>query len=134
MKTWINTALFLLGLCALPAMAQQGHPLSGTWQGDWGEQGGTAHFLTLIMEWDGSRITGIANPGPDSTAIDTMTLDASDWSVRIDMDIKDSAGNTVRFQGEGRLGNLGSQTRTLEGTWRGNGRSGRFSLTRQSGA
>jgi hypothetical protein len=115
------------------AHAQQGHPLSGTWQGEWGTSASDQHFLTLIMEWDGQRITGIANPGPDSTPIDQVTLSSDDWSVDIDMDMKDSASRSVRFKGEGTLSDLGSQTRSLQGKWSSGSEQGTFTLTRQSG-
>lgn len=128
------TALLLFFAWVAPAFAQQGHPLTGTWQGDWGPNANTRHFLTLIMEWDGKRITGIANPGPDSTEIDQLTLNAADWSVAIDMDLKDSEGKTVHFRGTGKLNELGSQNRVIEGTWNADGQSGTFTLTRQSGA
>src|SRR5690606_9411191 len=54
----------LLALClASAAGAQEGHPLVGTWQGEWGPN--NANFLTLILYWDGKAISGIVNPGPD---------------------------------------------------------------------
>ncbi|HWK54378.1 MAG TPA: hypothetical protein VNR18_08415 [Hyphomicrobiales bacterium] len=124
----------LLVLPALSASAQQGHPLTGTWQGDWelaGEDDG--HFLTLIMDWDGKAITGIANPGPDSTPIGRITLDSANWTVAIEMDIKDGAGETIPFEGTGTLVNVTEQTRSISGTWTGHADGGSFTLTRQSG-
>lgn len=124
----------LLALAAFPAAAQQGHPLTGTWQGEWEVAGQDQdHFLTLIMDWDGKTITGIANPGPDSTPVGRITLDSSTWTVAIDMDIKDSDGETVVFEGTGTLANVTDQTRTISGTWTGHADGGSFTLTRQSG-
>src|SRR5688572_13194658 len=60
--TRLLTLLLLSVAAALPASAQEGHPLVGTWQGEWGN----SQFLTLILEWDGKNITGVANPGPDT--------------------------------------------------------------------
>src|SRR5690606_15075800 len=100
MKRTIATLLLLIGY-ATNALAQQGHPLTGTWQGEWGPNANTQHFVTLIMDWDGKRITGIANPGPDSTPIDQITLNANDWSVMIDMDMKDSQSQQLRFKAQG---------------------------------
>jgi len=126
----------LLGLTGMSSLclAQEGHPLSGTWLGDWGTQESSQHFLTLIMEWDGTAISGQANPGPNTTSIGQITLHSADWSVSIDMPMKDDNGTQIQFKGQGKLENLGAQTRTLNGTWEANGESGTFTLTRQSGA
>lgn len=123
----------LLALAGGSASAQEGHPLSGTWLGEWGS-GDDSNFLTLILSWDGQRLGGLANPGPDSTAVGNVVLNSSSWTVTIDTDLKDDAGMPLRFTAEGKLDNIGSHTRTLQGTWRDGSRSGNFSLTRQSGA
>ena len=123
----------LSGFTAI-ASAQEGHPLSGTWLGDWGSPDNDRHFLTLIMEWDGTHISGLANPGPNVTPVGDITLHSSDWSVQIDMPMKADDGMQIQFSGKGQLENLGAQTRTLNGTWEANGASGTFTLTRQSGA
>jgi hypothetical protein len=133
MKRIITTLALLFGLAAAPAFAQQGHPLTGTWQGEWGTNGGPGNFLTLIMEWDGKTVTGLANPGPDSTRIESLTLDSSDWSVTMDMPLKDAKSQTLRFKAEGTISDIGSQTRALKGTWTDGKNSGTFELTRQSG-
>jgi hypothetical protein len=117
-----------------PALAQEGHPLVGTWQGEWGAAGGNGNFLTVIMYWDGRNITGIVNPGPGSTTIGIAQLDSSAWTVHLEMDLQDAAGTTVHFVGDGQLENIGSQLRSLKGTWRHGTGSGTFTLTRQSGA
>ncbi len=66
-------ALFTLMIAGtMPLQAQEGHPLTGTWQGEWGN----GNFLTLIMEWDGKAIVGTNNPGPSATDIGTVVLDS----------------------------------------------------------
>lgn len=127
------TVLTLLAALAFPALAQEGHPLVGTWQGEWGTAG-DGNFLTLIMYWDGKTITGLVNPGPDSTMLESAELDSSAWTVRLETDLKDDAGTSVHLVAEGQLENIGSQTRSMTGTWQhANGR-GTFTLTRQGGA
>lgn len=123
----------LLTLGSVSAQAQEGHPLSGTWLGNWGS-GTDSNFLTLILTWDGQRLSGLANPGPDSTDVGSVVLDSSNWTVTIDTDLRDDAGTPLHFTAEGKLDNIGSHTRTLQGTWRDGSRSGNFTLTRQSGA
>src|SRR5438093_13772912 len=45
-------------------LAQEGHPLTGTWSGDWGPKTTERNHLTVVMNWDGKSITGTINPGP----------------------------------------------------------------------
>lgn len=128
-----SRVVLVLAALALPVsgQAQEGHPLVGTWLGEWGEEG---HFLTLIMTWDGSAISGIVNPGPDATPVRNVQLDSSTWTVRMEFDIRLDTGETVEFSGDGRLENIGAHTRTLQGNWRARTGAGAFSVTRQSGA
>lgn len=113
-----------------PAMAQEGYPLTGTWLGEWGPQG-QGNFLTVILEWDGERVDGFVNPGPQSSEINAITLRSADWTVELDMNIVDGDGNVARWQGEGELRDIGRYDRRIVGTWRQNGESGRFTLVRQ---
>lgn len=124
--------LVLLGI-APGAMAQEGHPLVGTWLGEWRTDSGQ-NFLTVIMNWDGERISGIVNPGPGSSSLAMAELDSSNWTVRLQMDVQDESGESIRLSGEGQLDDIGSYTRSLRGTWRHEGESGEFTLTRQGGA
>jgi hypothetical protein len=133
MKRFITALTLLLGLAIAPAFAQQGHPLTGTWQGDWGTSDKDHNFLTVVMEWDGKALNGVANPGPDSTPITHLVLNSSNWSVDIDMALKDAKGQTVQFKGKGTISDLGSQTRAIKGTWTAGNQKGNFTLTRQSG-
>ncbi len=120
----------LFGLCSLPLQAQEGHPLSGTWQGEW-----DGHFLTLILSWDGKTITGVANPGPGTQAeVGSVQLDSSDWTVTIDTELKDDNGQPFRFRASGALDNIGSPLRVLNVDWQANGQQGRLTLVRQGGA
>ena len=65
-------------------MAQEGHPLVGTWHGTWGPNANERHDVTLVLEYDGKAITGHDEPGPDSVRFDKVTLDPSNWSVRME--------------------------------------------------
>jgi len=59
---------------AVAARAQEGHPMTGTWYGDYGA-GAQKKDLTFVMKWDGSTATGIMNPGPGSQPITSVTMD-----------------------------------------------------------
>jgi hypothetical protein len=62
-----------LGL-TLSAVAQEGHPMTGAWYGEYGT-GAARKDVTLLMKWDGKTVTGIMNPGPGSTPITSVVLD-----------------------------------------------------------
>jgi len=114
---WKRT-LFLCFALAGSALAQEGHPLTGTWTGDWGAANAPRTHLTLVISWDGDdKIAGVMNPGPDSTPM-TITANFTNWTVRIDADTKDASGKTVHIQADGKLEDIGSARRKLTGTWR----------------
>ena len=56
---------------AVAGIAQEGHPLTGVWYGDWGPNATQRNHLTIQMNWDGKNVTGIVNPGPDSKGFRT---------------------------------------------------------------
>jgi len=56
------------------ARAQEGYPMTGTWYGDYGT-GAQKKDVTFVMTWDGSKASGIMNPGPGSQPITSVTLD-----------------------------------------------------------
>src|SRR4051812_43185522 len=60
---------------AFSAFAQEGHPLTGTWYGDFGSTSSQRNDLTVIMKWDGQTTTGLINPGPNSVPIKVARLD-----------------------------------------------------------
>jgi hypothetical protein len=61
--------------------AQEGHPLTGTWSGDWGPNATDRTHVTLVMNWDGRSVTGTWNPGPDSVPLTSAVLDPTTWTV-----------------------------------------------------
>ena len=100
-------------LGALAAAAQYGHPLKGSWSGDWGPDENDRTRLLLVFDWDGEAIIGTINPGPNPVPIATASLDASTWTLRFEAEDEDAEGNPVRYVVEGELQNIGSlQPRT----------------------
>ena len=126
---WKRVLLVCLGV-AISAFAQEGHPLYGTWTGDWGTGPGNRNHITLVMNWDGDKITGVMNPGPDSVPLNIF-VDYSSWTVRFDAESKDGAGKAVRVEAEGKLENMGSPRRKLIGSWRQGGMTADFKVTRE---
>ena len=123
----------LLGVALLSAalLAQEGHPLVGTWYGEWGPTPQQRHDVAIIMSWDGKKIDGTVDPGPEAVPFKTATLDSSTWTVHIEAEraAKDKSP-AVRYVIDGKLSNLGSYNRTLTGTWTQGTTKGDFKLTR----
>ena len=124
-----------LGCCgaavALLCLAQQGHPLTGTWSGDWGPTATQRTPITLVLNWDGKNVTGVINPGPDMIPIASVYVDVGTWTVRIEADGKDSSGKPAPIRAEGKIEDLGSYHRTLSGTWQQGAVKGDFKITRE---
>src|SRR5262245_33974119 len=59
---------------ATSTVAQEGHPLTGTWYGEY-DAGTQKRDLTIIMKWDGKQMTGTMNPGPSAASLTSAALD-----------------------------------------------------------
>ena len=124
-------AIALLGLAATASVvAQEGHPLVGSWHGDRGTTARNRTDVTLIMDWDGAQVTGMVNPGFEHMALQNAKLNPKDWTVHFEVESKDAAGKTVRCLVDGKIDKLGSDTRTLAGTWTCGTAKQTFTLTR----
>ena len=108
-------------LAAGSAFAQFGHPLKGSWSGEWGPNKDQRNRVLLQMQWDGKAITGAINPGPSARPLTKASLDPETWQVHLE------ARDIVI---DGKLENLGSAHRVLSGTWTEAGRKGDFRLVR----
>jgi hypothetical protein len=123
-------AVMALGFFATSG-AQEGHPLKGSWLGEWA--GNTTHGddLLLILDWDGKAITGMINPGTDNIPLRAASLEPNGWVVKIEADGKDKDGSAVRYVIEGKLENLELPNRSINGTWSSNKGRGAFTASRQ---
>jgi hypothetical protein len=129
-----------LGLWACFALAattsaQEGHPLVGSWHGDWGSGAAGRQDLTVVFDYtpDGADVTGLANPGYDHAALQNIQLTIpkpDDWNVKFEVELKDKSGKATRYVAEGKLDKIGSDRRTLAGTWTAGTTKGDFKLTR----
>ncbi len=132
MKRLITMATALLALGVLASSgAQEGHPLKGSWLGEW--QGNTVHGddILLILDWDGKAITGMINPGTDNMALSRASLEPNGWVVQLEAEGKDKDGSAVRYVIEGKLENLELPNRSINGTWSSNKGRGTFTASRQ---
>jgi hypothetical protein len=123
---WIFAGLGLL----VPLAGQEGHPMTGTWHGDWASSASQRTRLVLYMKWDSKNVTGMINPGPRSIPLTAATLDASKWTVHLEGEGKDQGGNPVKIVADGKMDNIGSYNRTITGTWSQGSAKGDFKLTR----
>ena len=132
MKRLITTVAAALTLLMLaPALAQEGHPLKGSWLGEW--KGNTVHGdnILLILDWDGKAITGMINPGTDNMPLKAASLEPNGWVVKLEADGKDKDGSTVSYVIEGKIENLELPNRAINGTWSSNKGGGAFTASRQ---
>ena len=114
------------------ALAQEGHPLIGTWSGEWGPSATQRNPVLIVMEWKTTTLSGVINPGyPDEAPIRVGTLDSTKWTVHLEADSKDERGNAVKVVVDGKLENIGSLNRTLTGTLTRGNIKGDFKLTRE---
>src|SRR6059036_1803905 len=92
-------------LLVVPAFAQMGYPLKGSWSGDWWVKKGEENHVLLDFDWDGKVLKGMLNPGTDNATLQKLTLDpppvntvakAMDpWLLHFEADVKDSFGKVV---------------------------------------
>jgi hypothetical protein len=128
--TILFSSIFCLG--AIPqASAQEGHPMSGSWVGDWGIGNNARNRVVIILEWTGSELTGTLNPGANAIPVTSAVVDPADWSLHMVAQGQDARGRAVTYTIDGTLDDLGTYNRTLAGTWQVGSQSGDFSITRQ---
>jgi len=123
-------ACVVVGLLAGSALAQEGHPLTGTWHGDYGTSATQRTQFVFLMHWDSKKVDGKINPGANSIPLKVATLDASKWMVHFEADMKDASGKSMPMAFDGKLDNVGSYNRTITGTWTSGAQKGDFKLTR----
>lgn len=112
------------------AAAQYGHPLTGSWSGDWGPTKDARTRLLLELNWDGKTVTGTINPGPNAVPLQKASLDPSNWTVRFEAEARDRSGQSIRHVIEGKLENLGAYNRVMTGIWSQGSVKGDFRLVR----
>ena len=113
---------FALLLFASAAFAQFGHPLKGTWSGEWGT---AKTHVVLEFHWDGKNLSGSINPGAGAVTFSKVTLDPATWMVHAEAD---KAG--VHYAVDGKMENIGAYQRFITGTWTQGSNKGDFKVTR----
>lgn len=116
------SALVMYLLMTGTATAQEGHPLKGSWIGEWSGNSTHGDFVLLVMDWDGKNVTGVINPGTDDMVIESVTLNPSDWTVTI---------RAAGYELQGRIQELELPSRSIVGTWKNGNRNGKLEINRQ---
>jgi len=137
--TAVRTCLLIAAVAAFAATAaaQEGHPLTGTWYGDYGT-GRQKNDLTVIMKWDGSHITGTINPGPKASPITTAVMDITPGKPAPEGENSTTGVPpvfSVRFEADGivftgTIQNPVAGNRRIAGTWTRGGERGTFQIRR----
>lgn len=142
--------LVCLAVLALPALAQFGHPLKGSWSGEWRENLTTENRILLEFNWEGKYnsnpeggvLTGTLNPGPDAAPMTNLKLTPpsggvangdAPWELHFESTTKDENGATVKVVVDGFLENLGAYRRVIHGTWQQGNKKGPFTVTSNFG-
>ena len=123
----------LLAVAALACtglLAQEGHPLKGTWHGSWGVDAKDRTPVTLVMDWDGKAVTGIMNPGLRSSPLEKTSLDPSTWQFHFEANYKDRTGAVSRVVIDAKIQDVTNPRRSLVGTWTQGSQKGDFKVVR----
>jgi hypothetical protein len=118
-------------LATAPAVAQEGHPLKGSWLGTWEGNDALGNDLILILDWDGKSVTGMINPGTDNIPITKATLEPKGWVVTLEADARDKSGAPLHLVIDGHIENVELPNRSIVGTWRSQRGRGAFEASRQ---
>ena len=102
----VLACLMVFGLIAGLALAQEGHPLKGSWLGDYGPNKTTRTQVFLVMDWTGTppAITGTINPGTDNIPIKNATLTPPTAAPRGSGSVGQGGGNRGNRGGGGGAG------------------------------
>src|SRR5688572_11200987 len=133
----LSIVVALLISAGIATIAQEAHPLAGTWYGDY-SAGSQKTDLTVIMKWDGKSVAGLINPGPNSKPLTSVVLDITPGKPAPQGQQSTTGippNYKVRFEAdgitfEGTLRNPVAGNRQLAGTWKRGAQSGSFQLRR----
>ena len=64
-KHAVLPAIWLVCALAPGVPAQEGHPLTGSWHGEW-HTASEKHPLLFYMKWNSKAVEGTINPGPNA--------------------------------------------------------------------
>jgi hypothetical protein len=115
-------------LIAVSAAAQKPavDPLSGTWIGDWGPSPDDRNQVTLELKWNGAKLVGTVNPGPNAVELQKTSFDPKTGAVHFEADTKNRRGSEIHYVIDGKV-----DKGTMTGTWSHDNRKGDFKITKK---
>jgi len=131
MRALTVVVVLLMASLAMPAVAQEGHPLKGSWIGTWGPSQNHGEDVLVVLKWDGKALSGTINPGTDDIPLKVATLNPTGWMVHLEGDGKDKAGKAISYVIDGKIENLGLPHRSIVGTWKAGTETGPIRISRQ---
>jgi len=127
-------------LMSVPLIAQFGHPLKGSWSGEWWLKKGDENRVLLEFDWDGKNINGMLNPGTDNATLQKVSLQTppvndvskamDPWLLHFEADVKDTTGKVIHYVVDGKLQNIGAYSKFITGTWTVGNQKGEFKIVR----
>ena len=139
-RTMCFVGIVAVLLLSVPLIAQFGHPLKGSWSGEWWLKKGDENRVLIEFDWDGKNVTGMLNPGTDNATLQKVSLQtppvdnvskAKDpWLLHFEADVKDISGKATHYVVDGKLQNLGAYSRFVTGTWTVGNQKGEFKIVR----
>ncbi len=125
-QTLLLLVMFLVGPFVV---AQEGHPLDGTWSGDRIVNGEKVRVLVIMRLLPDQSIEGTVIERGVRLPLQDVTLDPADWSMSLTVDGSGRDGEVIHYRMQGQLENLGSaRNRSIVGRWENDNASGDFSL------
>ena len=103
-----------------------GHPAKGSFIGEWGINAERQENLLIVMDWDGTSITGTINPGPDGVPITNAELNPDDWTLRIE-----AGTGAMRIVLDGKFQNLTWAALSIVVIYARGDERGNFKISRQ---
>jgi len=82
--------------------------------------------VTVELKWDGKKLTGTVNPGPNAVELLKTSFNPKTGAVHFEADTKDRRGNPIHYVIDGKV-----EKGTMTGNWSHENRKGDFKITRK---
>ena len=101
-------------------------PLSGTWIGDWGPGPQDRNQVTVELKWDGQKLAGTVNPGPNAVELQKTSFDIKTGAVHTEANTKNRRGSPIHYVIDGKV-----ERGTMTGSWSHDNHEGDFKITKK---